>query len=80
MIYTHRVCIFQLEKGVKTMPMTPKQMVKFLKENGFRKVRHEGSHLTMRNEETEKQTVVPMHNKDLSRGTEQAILKQAGLK
>ncbi len=30
------------------MPMTPKQMVKFLKENGFRKVRHEGSHLTMR--------------------------------
>ena len=62
------------------MPMTPKQMVKCLKENGFRKVRHEGSHLTMRNEETEKQTVVPMHNKDLSRGTEQAILKQAGLK
>ena len=62
------------------MPMTPKQMVKFLKENGFRKVRHEGSHLTMRNEETEKQTVVPMHNKDLSRGIEQAILKQAGLK
>ena len=62
------------------MPTTPKQMVKFLNENGFRKVRQEGSHLIMRNEETKKQTVVPMHNKDLSRGTEQAILKQTGLK
>lgn len=62
------------------MPITPRQMVKFLKKNGFREVRQDGSHLTMRNEETRKQTVVPMHNKDLARGTEQAILKQAGLK
>ncbi|WP_373836070.1 type II toxin-antitoxin system HicA family toxin, partial [Jeotgalibaca arthritidis] len=40
----------------------------------------DGSHLTMRNENTKKQTVVPMHNQDLARGTEHAILKQAGLK
>lgn len=62
------------------MPMTPRQMVKFLKKNGFYEVRQDGSHLTMRNENTKKQTVVPMHNQDLARGTEHAILKQAGLK
>lgn len=62
------------------MPTTPRQMVKFLKKNGFKEVRQDGSHLIMRNEGTKKQTVVPMHNKDLAKGTEHAILKQAGLK
>lgn len=63
------------------MPMTPKQMVKFLKENGFEEIRQQGtSHLKMKNPKTGKQTTVPMHNKDLGKGLEQAILKQAGLK
>lgn len=63
------------------MPMTPKQMVKFLKENGFIEVRQNGtSHLRMRNPNTGMQTTVPMHSKDLSKGLEQSILKQAGLK
>ncbi len=63
------------------MPMTPKEMVKFLKANGFEEVRQPGtSHLRLRNPQTGKQTTVPMHNKDLGKGLEQAILKQAGLK
>lgn len=62
------------------MPMTPKQMVKFLKKNGFEKLRQNGSHLFMRNPITKRTTTVPMHNKDLDKGTEDAILKQAGLK
>ena len=63
------------------MPMTPKQMVKFLKANGFIEVGQPGtSHLKMRNPTTGKQTTVPMHSKDLSKGLEQAILKQAGVK
>ena len=63
------------------MPMTPKQMVKFLKANGFIEIRQPGtSHLRMLNPETGKQTTVPMHNGDLGKGLEQAILKQAGLK
>jgi len=62
------------------MPMTSKQMLKHLKNNGFVKVSQEGSHIKMKNYETGKQTIVPYHNKDLTKGTEHAILKQAGLK
>lgn len=63
------------------MPMTPKEMVKYLKANGFEEVRQPGtSHLRLRNPQTGKQTTVLMHSKELKKGTEQAILKQAGLK
>lgn len=62
------------------MPMTPKEIVKLLKENGFVEVGQSGSHLKMKNPQTGKQTTVPMHSKDLGRGLEAAILKQAGLK
>ena len=63
------------------MPMTPKEMVKYLKANGFEEVRQPGtSHLRLRNPQTGTQTTVPMHSKELKKGTEQAILKQAGLK
>ena len=61
------------------MPMTPKQMVKHLKKNGFYEISQRGSHLKMRDDKGH-QTTVPMHNKDFSKGTEDAILKQAGLK
>ena len=50
------------------MPMTPKQMIRLLKSNGFVEVRQTGSHLILRNEQTGKQTTVPMHTKDLNRG------------
>lgn len=63
------------------MPMTAKEMVKFLKANGFEEVRQGStSHKIFQNNETGRWTVVPMHHKDLPKGTEQAILKQAGLK
>ena len=61
------------------MPMTPKQMVKHLKKNGFYEISQSGIHLKMRDDKG-RQTTVPMHNNDLSKGTEDAILKQAGLK
>lgn len=62
------------------MPMTPKQMAKLLVSNGFVEVRQNGSHKFFVNAETGKSTTVPFHCKDLSKGTEQIILKQAGLK
>ena len=63
------------------MPMTPKEMVRLLKANGFEEISQPGtSHLKMRNPKRGRQTIVPIHNKDLSKGLEQAILKQAGLK
>jgi predicted RNA binding protein YcfA (HicA-like mRNA interferase family) len=60
--------------------MTPKQMVKHLKQNGFVEISQDGSHLKLENPVTKKITIVPMHGKDLGIGLENMILKQAGLK
>jgi len=62
------------------MPMTPREMIKHLKKNGFEEISQNGSHVKLRNSETDKQTIVPYHSKPLKTGLEQAILKQAGLK
>lgn len=62
------------------MPMTGKEMVKLLKENGFIEVSQKGSHLKLINPETKIIMIVPMHAAELGKGLEQAILKQAGLK
>lgn len=62
------------------MPITSKEMIRILKKNGFEVISQNGSHVKMRNPETGKQTIVPYHCKDLKKGLEQQILKQAGLK
>ena len=62
------------------MPLTPKEMLKLLKKNGFEEISQNGLHIKVRNETTGKTVIVPMHSKDLPNGTEKAILKQAGLK
>ena len=62
------------------MPMTPREMIKHLKQNGFTEVGQSGSHVKLKNEFTGRQTIVPYHSKSLKKGLEQEILKQAGLK
>ncbi len=62
------------------MPLKPKEMIKLLKRNGFVAVNQTGSHVKLKNKETGKQVVVPLHNKDLKIGLEKAILKEAGVK
>lgn len=62
------------------MPMTSKEMVKFLKQNGFEEIGQNGSHKKLRCEKTGRTVVVPYYSKYLKKGMEQAILKQAGLK
>lgn len=62
------------------MPMSAKEMIKFLKKNGFEEISQRGSHLKMKNHITGKTTIVPMHRGDLPKGTEKVILKEAGLK
>ena len=62
------------------MPMTPREMIKHLRNNGFKVVSQNGSHVKLKNPETGKTIIVPSHNKDLKKSMEQAILKQAGLK
>ena len=46
----------------------------------FKVISQNGSHVKMRNDTTERQTIVPYHSASLKIGLEQAILKQAGLK
>ena len=62
------------------MPMKPKEMIKLLQKNGFIKISQNGSHVKMLNQETGIKTIVPVHSKDLKKGIENTILKQAGLK
>ena len=62
------------------MPMTAKQMLKLLQDNGYVVVSVTGSHHKLRNPETGITIIVPVHAKDLGKGLEAKILKQAGLK
>lgn len=62
------------------MPLTPKEMIKKLQQNGFVTISQNGSHVKLKNPETGKQVIVPYHSKAMKKGLEQAILKQAGLK
>lgn len=61
------------------MPITSKQMLKILKKNGFIIVSQNGSHVKLVNIETNRTVIVPYHSKDLKRGLEKAIYKQAGI-
>lgn len=63
------------------MPMTSKEMAGLLKKNGFIEIKcGNGSHRKFQNPKTHKTVVIPYHAKDLGKGLENAILKQAGLK
>lgn len=62
------------------MPMSSMEMIRYLRKNGFETVSQNGSHVKMRNPQTTKTVIVPYHSKNLKKGMEQAILKQAGLK
>lgn len=62
------------------MPMTAREIIKLLKENGFEEISSNGSHRKLFNPQTSKTVIVPYHSKELKKGTEQGILKQAGLK
>lgn len=62
------------------MPITSKEMIKLLRRHGFDIVSQNGSHVKMKNSANGKTVIVPCRAKDLKKGMEQAILKQAGIK
>lgn len=62
------------------MPLTPKEMLKLLKKNGFEEIIQNASHVKMKNFKNGKTVIVPYHSKAMKKGLEQAILKQAGIK
>lgn len=59
--------------------LTPKELIKILESKGWVLKRIHGSHHYYVNTISGKITVIPMHNKDLAKGTLHAILKQAGI-
>ncbi len=56
---------------------TPKKLIRLLKKNGFYFVRQNGSHALFKNFKTKNKVIVPIHSKDIPKGTLSAILKDA---
>ena len=63
----------------KLPSITPQKVIKILKKSGFKLDRTKGSHHIYYHGITKKRVVVPMHKKDLPKGTLLEILKQAGI-
>ena len=58
---------------------TSKKLVNLLRKKGFIFDRASGSHQIYMLPDRSKRVIVPMHNKDLPKGTLISILKQAGI-
>jgi len=63
---------------IKSVPVTGKQMLRLLQKHGWKVERVSGSHHVLTKED--RTLVVPVHAKELGKGLEQKILKEAGLK
>lgn len=63
----------------KLPSLAPAEIIKILLKNGFIIDRIKGSHHLLLNDNTNIRVVVPMHKKDLPKGTLYEIIKQSGL-
>jgi len=60
--------------------ITPKKLIQALERSGFIVHRQRGSHVYLYHPDNPTSIVtVPMHNKDLKKGTLKGILRQAGM-
>lgn len=59
--------------------LTPRDIIKLLEERGFVLDRIKGSHHIYYHPDHGHRVVVPLHKRDLPRGTMLSILKQAGI-
>ena len=59
--------------------ISSKEMVAILKRLGFDEIRQTGSHKFLSRQQDGRNTVIPMHGKDLKRGLIKAILKDIGV-
>ncbi len=57
----------------------PRDVVKKLEKLGFIKHHQVGSHLTMRHPTTYQRAVIPLHLKDIAKGTLLSLLREAGI-
>ena len=59
--------------------LTPRKVIKILKQHGFQLDHTTGSHYVFFHPMTKKRVIVAYHSKDIPSGTLHAILKQAGI-
>ena len=59
----------------KLIPHRPKDVVRKLQKLGYQIDRQKGSHVIMYNSKNKKRAVVPMHTKELKKGTLRSILR-----
>lgn len=61
------------------LPATkPRQIIRFLEQNGFVLDRTSGSHFIFYHPTSRRRAVVPSHNRDLPKGTLLSLLREAG--
>jgi predicted RNA binding protein YcfA (HicA-like mRNA interferase family) len=58
--------------------LTPRRLLRMLIARGFVEDHRTGSHVVLWSPATNRRVVVPMHSRDVPKGTLHAILKQAG--
>jgi predicted RNA binding protein YcfA (HicA-like mRNA interferase family) len=63
-----------------TPAFTSKELIRVLTERGFVLDRQKGSHAIYKLPDGTRRAVVPMHNRDIPKGTFHSILKQAGIR
>ena len=61
------------------MPMTPKEIEKVVKKDGWEYIGSAGSHRQYKHPTKSGRVTIPFHSKELTKATEHSILKQAGL-
>jgi predicted RNA binding protein YcfA (HicA-like mRNA interferase family) len=65
--------------SLKTPSYTAKEIIRLLEQKGFVFDRASGSHQIYMLPNGSKRVIIPVHNKDLPKGTLHSILKQAGI-
>lgn len=63
----------------KLPALTPRQIIKILERKGFVLDRVKGSHHIYYHPDTKRRVIVPLHKRDLPKGTLLSILQQAGI-
>ncbi len=63
----------------KLPSLTPQKIIKVLEKKGFVLDRIKGSHHIYYHLETKRRVVIPLHKRDLPKGTLLEIIKQAGI-
>ncbi len=73
------LCMHFLQHMPKLPSFKPRDVVKKLKKLGFIEHHQVGSHKTLKHGVTHRRAVVPMHLKDIKKGTLLSLLREANI-